>query len=640
MCGLVALYNASMTLNGMREKLTQALATLTHRGPNEQGYWFNEKAEIGLGHARLAIVDVTNGQQPLASADGLVQVIVNGEFYDYQSLRNTLIQRGHIFRTRSDSELLIHLYEEHDVDCLEHLRGEFAFVLWDQRRARLFAARDRFGIKPLVFTQTQKNELMIASEAKALFAMGIKANWNHHAFQHVASHQYLSPAQTLFSGVHMLRPGHYLLAEKGGWHDTSYWQLNYPKINTNSINTTERSQKKYIEQIRFLLDESVRERIQGEFPVACYLSSGIDSSAIAALVSRYSHTPLTCFGISFDEQAYDESQLAANFASEIGANFQPVAVTIDSIIESLHQAVYYAEGLCINGQLSAKFLLSKAANAQGFKSVLVGEGADELFCGYSHLQRDYLLAQIKHGNNRAEKQLIALEANTKLQNGIMFSNQSTADIPTALAAKIETGLRMRPFLHPDFLHDNRKRDPVHELLNEASIAVECMGRDPVNQATILWIRTALAGYILKTLGDGTEMAHAIEGRVPYLDHKLFELVRNIPLQHKLQGGVAKHILRESLTSILPKALCQRPKRPLLAPPIAGKRESIGWTMALDLVHSDSFRSQPFWQTDCLAGWMSKLHKLSEAERRKADPIVMLALSTHELQTAFSLSDSA
>jgi len=161
MCGLVALYNTSMTLNGMREKLTQALATLTHRGPNEQGYWLNENAGIGLGHARLAIVDVVHGQQPLASEEGL-QVIVNGEFYDYQSLRKTLTQAGHIFKTRSDSELLIHLYEEYGVDCLEYLRGEFAFVLWDQRRARLFAARDRFGIKPLVFTRTQKNELIIA----------------------------------------------------------------------------------------------------------------------------------------------------------------------------------------------------------------------------------------------------------------------------------------------------------------------------------------------------------------------------------------------------------------------------------------------------------------------------------------------
>jgi len=470
--------------------------------------------------------------------------------------------------------------------------------------------------------------------------MGVKAKWNHHAFQHVASHQYLSPTQTLFSGVHMLRPGHYLLAEKGSWHDKSYWQLNYPKINTTSTNSNEGSQQEYIEQIRFLLDESVRQRIQGEFPVACYLSSGIDSSAIAALLSRYSHTPVTCFSISFDQQAYDECQLAANFASKLGAHFQPVAVTSDSIIESLHKAVYYSEGLCINGQLSAKFLLSKAVNEQGFKSVLVGEGADELFCGYSHLQRDYLLAQIKQGNNRAEQQLIALEAETKLQHGIMFSNQSTPGIPTALAAKIEMGLRMRPFLCPDFLRDNATRDPVHELLNETSIAIECRDRDPVNQATILWIRTALAGYILKTLGDGTEMAHGIEGRVPYLDHKLFEFVRNIPLQHKLQGGVAKHILRESLTSFLPEALCQRPKRPLLAPPIAGRRESTGWTMALDLVHSDAFRSQPFWQADCLANWMSKLHKLSEAERRKADPIIMLALSTHELQSAFSLSDAA
>jgi asparagine synthase (glutamine-hydrolysing) len=289
--------------------------------------------------------------------------------------------------------------------------------------------------------------------------------------------------------------------------------------------------------------------------------------------------------------------------------------------------------------------LSKATAAAGFKSVLVGEGADELFCGYSHLVRDYLMARASSGDSEATASLGHLEEQARLQSGVMFPAGEVADtpsfvglelLPTAVVAKLETGRRMCRFLRDEFVAASSTRHPMQDLIEDSSVGPELVGRHPVDQAAIVWMRSALSGYILKTLGDGTEMAHSIEGRVPFLDHKLFERARRIPPESKLRGGVAKSILRRSLAGLLPEKLCQRPKQPLLAPPISGHR-SEGWTLALDLVHSQSFRRQPFWDASHLGAWMSTLHQADESTRRQADPIVMLALSSHALQQAFGLS---
>lgn len=637
MCGVVAIWNSRAGAELVHGELEAGLAQLTHRGPDGQGRWVGPDARVGLGHARLAIVDVPGGRQPMASEDGSIQAVVNGEFYGWESLRAQLQRKGHRFVSDCDSELLVHLYEEEGIDCLRALRGEFAFVLWDQRRKRLFAARDRFGVKPLVFGRGPRGQLCIASEAKALFAMGLPAAWDAEAFEEVASHQYLSPAQSLFAGVSMLRPGHYLLAEGQAegqnFRSDSYWSLDYPQAQE-----PHRSDAEHAREIRDRLEESVRLRLQGDHPVACYLSGGIDSSAIAALAARHSEGPVSCFGIAFEDAAYDEHRDAEAFARSIGARFHPVMVSQDSILQNLGEAVHFSEGLCINGQLSAKFLLSKATAAAGFKSVLVGEGADELFCGYSHLVRDHLLEQVQAGDSEAAAGLALVEAQARLQSGVMFPEGSLAgSLPTALTAKLETGRRVRRFLRDDFLARPAREDSLERFLADESIAPELAGRGGVDKAAVLWIRSALATYILKTLGDGTEMAHSIEGRVPFLDHELFVCSRRIPAESKLRGGVAKSILRRALADVLPEKLRQRPKHPLLAPPIAGRSGTRGWEMALDLVHSQSFRHQPFWDAAALGAWMSSLHEADEASRRSADPVVMLALSTHALQQAFSLN---
>jgi asparagine synthase (glutamine-hydrolysing) len=272
MCGIVGVFSSSAPVSEVA--VTKGTLALHHRGPDGQRHWFSPDRRVGLGHARLSIIDLATGDQPIANEDDQIHIVVNGEFYDYERYRSELIGRGHRFRTRSDSEILIHLYEEEGVHCLRHLRGEFAFVLSDERNGLLFAARDRFGIKPLYYAQVG-DALYLASEAKALFAAGVRAGWDHEAvFQDL--HAALPPDRSLFDGIRQVPPGHYVLASRYHTQVLRYWDLNFPTLDAGVV---PRSDGEHIEIMHDGLREAIRLRLRADVPVGCYLSGGIDSCA-------------------------------------------------------------------------------------------------------------------------------------------------------------------------------------------------------------------------------------------------------------------------------------------------------------------------------------------------------------------------
>ncbi|HTE19953.1 MAG TPA: asparagine synthase (glutamine-hydrolyzing), partial [Armatimonadota bacterium] len=351
MCGVVAILSQSAPVG--EETLQRALEALRHRGPDGSGVWGTPDRRVALGHARLSVIDLETGAQPLSSEDGQVVAVVNGEFYDWERIRRILEQRGHRFSTHSDSEILVHLYEQYGQDCLRHLRGEFAFVLWDGRRRQLFAARDRWGIKPLCYVMVD-GTLYLASEAKGLFAAGVRAAWDREAFFQAAHLQYVPPDRTLFAGVCQLRPGHSLIAADGEVRTHGYWYLDYPPVEHAAMDASEAD---IVHELRELLDEAVRLRLRADVPVACHLSGGLDSSAVLGLAARHSPRPIDCFTVSFDAAPYDELRVAEEMARHAGANLHPVRVTQDDLVEHLSDAVYFSEGLAINGHLTAKFLL-------------------------------------------------------------------------------------------------------------------------------------------------------------------------------------------------------------------------------------------------------------------------------------------
>src|SRR6266436_5353130 len=303
MCGIAAIFSPSSPIPaGALERATQLLR---HRGPDGERQWMAPDRRVALGHTRLSIIDLTTGDQPIANEDESLRIVFNGELYGYEAIQKELEHGGHRLRTRSDSEIVLHLYEEFGADCLHRLRGEFAFVLWDSVNGTIFGARARFGIKPL-FYALHEGRVYFASEVKALFAAGVPARWNGESVYHsleFAGHQ----TRTLFDGVFQIPPGHYMIATEKRLQLNKYWDLDYPE-ETGAAAT--RSDSEYVEEFRHAFEEAVRIRLRADVPVGCYLSGGIDSCAILGLAARHHPEPIRAFTLAFDRPEYDEGEVA------------------------------------------------------------------------------------------------------------------------------------------------------------------------------------------------------------------------------------------------------------------------------------------------------------------------------------------
>src|SRR6266436_485506 len=303
MCGIVAMFSRRDPVSpAIMQRATQSLY---HRGPDGQRHWIGADRRVALGHARLSIIDLTTGDQPIANEDESLRVVVNGEFYGYETIQKELEGAGHKLRTRSDSEIALHLYEDLGAHCLHRLRGEFAIVLWDSINRTIFAARDRFGIKPL-FYAFHEGALYFASEVKALFAAGIPARWNGESVYHSLEFGG-DQTRTLFEGIFQIPPGHYMVATDKGMQLSRYWDFDYPKAVDAAPSRTD---AEYAEEFRYALEEAVRIRLRADVPVGCYLSGGIDSCAIVGLAARHHPEPIRAFTLRFDRPEYDEGEVA------------------------------------------------------------------------------------------------------------------------------------------------------------------------------------------------------------------------------------------------------------------------------------------------------------------------------------------
>jgi asparagine synthase (glutamine-hydrolysing) len=625
MCGLIASIGEVAALTPL---LQRALGTLTHRGPDGEGILSLAGGRVWLGHRRLSLVDVDGGAQPLANEDGTVAAIVNGEFYDDARIRAELTARGHRFATASDSELLVHLYEEHGDDCVAHLRGEFAFVLVDVTRRRVLAGRDRFGIKPLYWADIA-GRLTFASSLAALRTLGLPGRWDGITVTHALAHQYLPPARTLLAGAHALPAGHVLSAGFAGPPRVRRYHGLRDASSLPAIPDPTRT-------IGTLLEESVRLRLRSERPVGAYLSGGLDSAAVVALAAR--HRPgLATFGVSFARAPWDEGHLAESTAAALGVRHTTVHVSQRDLVDHLAEAVAFAEGPAVNGQLVAKFRLARAARAGGAVVVLTGEGADEAFLGYAHLRLDHLGTQ-------AER---AVDAHTR---GLMIPGDARAPrlehvhdtlgfVPAFLRAKATFGAVLSSALDPDL--GARHPAPLQRLLQalvdpagEPDPAL--LAGPPVQRSAALWTRLALSGYIVRTLGDGTEMAASLEGRPPFLDHRLFEAAWSLPVDARIDtSGRDKPVLRDALRGIVPEAVRLRPKQPFLAPPVLADRYDDARALLLGaLPHA------PFLQTTIVRDWLEDLDVADSAARAAADPVWTTWTSLALLGRALGLTETA
>jgi asparagine synthase (glutamine-hydrolysing) len=568
MCGIFA----AMTKRPLtEEKARDALATLYHRGPDGNGLWRSQDGCRVLGHTRLSIIGLTNGEQPISSADGGVRLVANGEFYGYQEIREQLRAEGCVFKTDSDSEIALHLYERRAMAAADQLRGEFAFVIADERSQTMVAVRDRFGVKPLYYAVVN-GDVFFASEIKALLALGVPAAWD---IGGVCGGFARPHEQTSFAGIRNLPPGHYAIAKDGGVRIYPYWDWEIPTA--EEMRLDDRSEEEVVSAFRDALTDAVRERLVADVEVACYLSGGIDSCAVLGLAQREMSRPIRAFTLSFEEAQYDEGAIAQKQAEFVGSSFTPIPLTGRDIADNYANAVRHAEMPMFNGHGVAKYILSREVQKAGVKVVFTGEGADEMLGGYppfrvdaitnnaalSSSERTALIDEI-FGANAATRAFFMPERVESLD--LQAVERRLGWTPAFSFAHDAMTRNILPMMRPEAHAQLASAQPIAAGLDRLPVVQRMAGRDRLNQALYFNSKTQLPTMILTYLGDRMEMAHSIEGRVPFLDHRVAAAAARTPVNMKVKGSREKHVLREAAKDVLIPEVYDRQKHPFTTPP--------------------------------------------------------------------------
>ncbi|MCB0717816.1 MAG: asparagine synthase (glutamine-hydrolyzing) [Bacteroidetes bacterium] len=577
MCGIAGYINLDRNRPIDPDLLVSMAAIQHHRGPDGFGVASMDDAGVGFSHARLAIIDLhDSGNQPITSSDGRLMTTHNGEFYDYQRIRADLTARGARFQTKSDSELLLHLYPRLDLfGMLSHLRGEFAFALYDRERDRLILVRDRFGIKPLYWTQAG-DTIVFGSEVKVLFAHPeVDRNFSNEGVFHQLM-QTIVPGTTPYAGVNQVQPGHALVIQRGenGFKisDQAYWDMPFPR---HEDARAVMSEQECIEETRARLLEAVQLRLVADVPVGCYLSGGIDSCSILGLASACRQDSVRAFTIGFDHDDYDESAIATRMAESVGAAQDILRVDASLLYDHFVETHWHTERTIYNTLGVAKLLMSRHVHESGYKVVVTGEGSDELFAGYPSFRRDMFLYGLDSlPATERETWTRMLSESNELFSGAMLAAEAVDDpaltalcgfTPSCLQPWLAAAVRVPALLSPHIrgaLDGYSPGSAIADALDRSQIE----DRHPLDIAQYVWIKTMLEGQILTWGGDRVDMANSMEARPAFLDHHLAEYAATIPPRYRIKGRTEKYVLREAMKGLLPTELYEREKFAFMAPP--------------------------------------------------------------------------
>lgn len=638
MCGIFA---AATHKEIAPERIAAALKTLAHRGPDGTGVWRSADKRWTLGHTRLSIIGLTNGDQPMISPDKSVHMIVNGEFYGYRAIREQLRATGSKFSTDSDSEIALHLYQQRGMQALHRLRGEFALVFADERERVLIGVRDRFGIKPLYYS-VLNGEVFFASEIKALLALGVPARWNPEGiYGGLAQSHELTP----FAGISTVPPGCYAIARDGAVRIYPYWDWEFPTAEEMKRDT--RSDDEVVEEFRATLKDAVRERLVADVEVACYLSGGIDSCAVLGMAQMEMNRPIRAFTLTFDDPLHNEADIAQAQARHVGASYHPIPITGREIADSYPDAIWHSETPMFNGHGVAKFLLSRAVRDQGIKVVFTGEGADEMLGGYPYYRVDALmnnpaLSQAQKsalidqmfGANRATRAFMMPD---KADGPLMEAVQRRLGwLPASLNVPLMFIQSMAPFYRDDTLRDLQPINPITTAMDRLPLSMRIDGRERLNQMLYFCSKTILPNFILNYLGDRMEMAHSIEGRVPFLDHRVAEISARVPVDMKVKGIREKHVLREAAKDVLIPEVYDRQKHPFTSPPTNSKDDPM-MAFYRDTFASQAARDQPIFDMDKTRAVLDQLLDCPADQRIAMEGIVQRAASVVVMQQKFALA---
>jgi asparagine synthase (glutamine-hydrolysing) len=547
--------------------LERMLGAIRHRGPDDCG--FHIDGAVGFGHARLSIIDIAGGHQPMPDEQRSSWITFNGEIFNYLELTEELVRKGHRFRSHSDTEVILHLYQEEGERCVEHLNGQWAFAIWDAPRQRLFLSRDRLGVRPLYYTQT-RDKFLFASEIKALLACPeITRELDLHSLDQIFTFWAALPPRTPFKNIHQLPPGHSMIVQNGQIRVWRYWQLDYEP----DIELGKESEEELAEKLLSLLQDATRVRLRADVPVGAYLSGGLDSTFVTALAKKLVGHRLKTFSVSFDDPQFDESIHQQEAARFLETEHYDVHCSIQDIARVFPEVIWHAEQPMLRTAPAPLFILSKLVREHGFKVVLTGEGADETMGGYDifketkirrfwHRQphsacRPLLLHRLYPYMESIQRQSSAYLANFfRIDEGApgpFFSHlprwQLTAKAKLFFSAAVKSDLSGY-----DATADLRR------LLPECYYSYESF-----LQAQLLETYFLLPGYILSSQGDRVAMAHAVEGRFPFLDYRVVEFAAKLPIRMKMKVLQEKYLLKRCAEGLIPRSVQARPKQPYRAP---------------------------------------------------------------------------
>ena len=568
MCGITGICHIDGPDGISLDTLKKMVGVISHRGPDETGVYIDDY--VGLGHARLSIIDLSSGgMQPMHNEDKSLWIIFNGEIFNYPELKQTLLRKGHRFYNTSDTEVILHLYEEEGPGCLDYFNGQFAFAIWDSRKKELFLARDRVGIRPLYYTIVN-DSLIFSSEIKSIFVNeDVPRQIDPIAMDQIFSFWTTLTPRTVFKDVYELPPGHYMKVSNGRVSIDKYWDIPFcPRAEQIDSSPQEISQ-----QIRELLLDAVRVRLRADVPVGCYLSGGLDSSAVTTMVVKNFDSEVRTFGIRFEHDSFDEGKHQKDMVSYLNVDHTELKATNDKIGTALSDCLWHCEKPLLRTSPVPLFMLSEVVRNSGYKVVLTGEGADEVFGGYN-IFREAKIRKFwaKYPDSQKRAELIGQlypyifrdhRLKRSLQSFFARGLNQVADPVFSHLVRWGNTSKIKMFFSGRLRQEIGDYDGYQQV--RESLPDDYENWDYLAKAQYLETAIFLSNYLLSSQGDRVAMAHSLEIRLPYLDYRVIEYMGRVPAKWKITGLDEKHILKKTFEGMLPDDIVKRNKHPYRAP---------------------------------------------------------------------------
>ncbi len=568
MCGIAGIYNVQSGKPADSSVIEQMIASLGHRGPDETG--FHAEGEIGLGQCRLSIIDLSGGRQPIYNEDKSICVVFNGEIFNYIELRDALQKKGHRFYTHTDTEVLVHLYEEYGKEFLAYCIGQFGIALFDRKNSELIIARDRVGIRPLFYTVLPDGGFVFGSEMKAIFCHPeISAEIDPEGINQIFTLWVNIPPRTVFKSISELAPGHFMSVSPKGISTHQYWKYSFPEEGSYE----DRPLSYYVNGLKEVLYDAVTVRLRADVPVAAYLSGGIDSSIISTLVKRNHNNDLITFSVAFADRSFDERPYQQEMADYLKTDHHITEANYDNIGAAFPDVVKYSEKPMIRTAPAPLFILSRLVRENNIKVVLTGEGADEIFGGYNIFKEDKVRRfWAKNPDSKMRPRLLLqlypyiardARANRFWQQFFKKGLTDTDNKYYSHLIRWNNTSQIKRFFSGDYRRHFSEERIMADL--DAYVDPDIRRWHPLCRAQYLEAALFMSGYLLSTQGDRMMMGNSIEGRFPFLDHRVIEFAAAVPPKYKINVLNEKFLLKKAYGDILPEKIVNRAKQPYRAP---------------------------------------------------------------------------